>query len=75
MATIINNPDSGTSGDSSGGMGFLIGTIVLILVLILFFVYGLPAIRGTNSSTKKVDVNVTTPSSTSSGSATGSYAK
>lgn len=56
MATIINNPDSGTSDNASGGAGMLIGAIVLILILIIFFVYGLPAIRG--SSTKGNTINV-----------------
>ena len=72
MATIINNPDGGTT-DSGGGMGMVIGAIVLVLILILFFVYGLPALRNNNSGTSgsaipdKVDVNVSTP-----GSGTGS---
>jgi hypothetical protein len=67
MATIINNPDSG-AGNDSGGMGMIIGAIVLVLILVLFFIYGLPALRGNNGSTgnqinvpDKVDVNVETP--------------
>ena len=68
MATVINNPDSG--GDNSGGMGMVIGAIVLVLILILFFVYGLPALRGgsdAGSGTQvnvpdQIDVNVDTPS-------------
>lgn len=64
MATIINNPDSGS--DKGSGVGMIVGAIVLVLVLTLFFIYGLPVIR--NSSTKsngstinvpdKIDVNV-----------------
>jgi hypothetical protein len=64
MATIINNPDSG-SGNNGGGAGTLIGAIVLILILIIFFVYGLPALRGNSDKggntinvPDKVDVNV-----------------
>lgn len=65
MATIINNPDSGSSDNGGGGFGMIVGAIVLVLILILFFVYGLPAIRGggdSNGTTvnvpDKVDVNV-----------------
>ena len=62
MATIINNPDSGSG--NGGGMGMIIGAIILVIVLIIFFVYGLPAIRGTNNKgttvnvPDKIDVNV-----------------
>lgn len=70
MATIINNPDSG-GDNSSGGMGMVIGAIVLVLILILFFVYGLPALRGNSGSDNgtqvnvpdQIDVNVDTPNS------------
>lgn len=44
MATVINNP-SGTT-ESNGGLGFVIGVILLAIVLLLFFVYGLPLLRG-----------------------------
>lgn len=68
MATIINNPDSG--GDNGGGMGMIIGAIVLIVLIAVFFIYGLPAIRGNNKGTTvnvpdKVNVNVQTPSTNS----------
>lgn len=43
MATTIVNPPSNNAGNN--GMGFLIGIIVLILFLSLFFVYLLPLIR------------------------------
>ncbi len=78
MATIINNPDGGNgAANDGGGMGMVIGAIVLILILILFFVYGLPALRGggaTNDGTDvnipdKVDVNVSTPSGDTGGTA------
>jgi hypothetical protein len=71
MATIINNPDSnGNRTDGDGGMGKVIGAIVLILLLILLFVYGLPALRGGSdggsgsgaSIPEQVDVNVSAPS-------------
>ena len=62
MATIVNNPPSADRSDSS--MGFFIGTLVIIILGVLFFAYALPAIRGTNKGTNinvpdhiNVDVN------------------
>ncbi len=61
MATIINNPDSGSS---SGGVGLIIGVIAIIAVIALFLLYGLPAIRKNNNDTTinvpdkvQVDIN------------------
>jgi len=64
MATIVNTPGSTT--DSSGGMGFVLGVLLLLLVAFLFFVYGLPAISRSVSGPSiqvpgQVDVNVNTP--------------
>jgi hypothetical protein len=63
MATIINNPDR---SDNAGGVGVLVGLLAIIILAVLFFVYGLPALRHSsapqNSATvnvpDKVDVNV-----------------
>lgn len=44
MATVINNPDSGARSD--GGMGTLFAVVMLLLAAIVFFIYGLPYIRG-----------------------------
>lgn len=66
MATIINNPDTGAR--DSGGMGLIVGVILAILIVALFVIYGLPAIRGTDRSgtnvnvPEKVDINVNNPS-------------
>jgi hypothetical protein len=59
MATVINNP-SGNSDNS--GTGVIIGVIVAIILIILFFVYGLPALRGGASPSNSLDVNVDLPS-------------
>lgn len=65
MATIINNPGNGE--DSSGAGGLLLGFILLIIVLALFFLYGLPMIRNSNTPVKEapktdsLDINVTVP--------------
>lgn len=68
MATIINNPDSGGGNNNGSNVGTIIGLIVLALIAILFFMYGLPAMRGNagtsggNSTTievpDKVEVDV-----------------
>ncbi len=63
MTTVINTP---SSGESTGG-GFALGVILVIVILLgLFFVYGLPAIRNSNNNAqlKSIDVNVKLPSST-----------
>lgn len=49
MATTIINPAANTNPSESNGIGFLIGAIVLIIFLALFFVYALPFIRGLGS--------------------------
>lgn len=62
MTTVINNPGNGESSDS--GIGIIIGVIILLLVVGgLFFVYGLPAIRGSGVAPQNgsIDVNVKLP--------------
>ncbi len=44
MATIVNNP-SGTSEDSSAGV--VIGIVIALLIIVLFFAFALPYIRNT----------------------------
>lgn len=61
MATIVNNP--APSNDSSGMGGMIFGLVALVVVVYLFFVYGLPAIQQVGSPQinvpGKIDVNVT----------------
>ena len=73
MATVINNPSTETAG---GGMGMVLGVLLAIAIIVLFFAYGLPAIRnngGTTNTTnnsvvpERVDVNVNTPTPAPSG--------
>jgi hypothetical protein len=64
MATTIVNPAPNNNSSGDNGMGFLLGVIVLIVFVVLFFVYALPYIRGlTNGGIqvnvpKSVNVNV-----------------
>lgn len=60
MTTIVNTP--APSNNSGGGVGVIIGLIVLAVVLFIFFVYGLPAIRQMGNPQinipSKIDVNI-----------------
>lgn len=60
MATIVNNP--APVAESDNGMGMVVGVIGFFVVLYLFFIYGLPAIRqiGTPQINipGKIDVNI-----------------
>ncbi|MDD5050934.1 MAG: hypothetical protein PHV93_04350 [Candidatus Pacebacteria bacterium] len=60
MATIINTP--GTPSEDSG-LGIVLGVLIAIIVIVLFFVYGLPAIRGnqTPQTSNGINVNVSLP--------------
>lgn len=61
MATTIVNPTPSNNSDNNG-MGFLFGAIVLIVLAVLFFMYGLPALRQSSvpqiSIPEKIDVNI-----------------
>ena len=66
MTTVVNNPAPTGTHDSGSGMGFFLGLIVLLLLVFLFFVYGLPALRNSFSTPSinvpgQIDVNVNTP--------------
>lgn len=43
MTTVSNNP--GGEGDGSGS-GFILGVVVVILLIVLFGVYGFPFLKG-----------------------------
>lgn len=64
MATIIEHERT-TGGSGGNGNGFLVGMILLVVLAVLFFVYGLPYISGSMRNTApqvnvpgKIDVNV-----------------
>jgi len=56
MATTIVNPAPNNNSSDNNGMGFLLGIIVLIVFVILFFVYALPYIRGLTSGGIQINV-------------------
>jgi hypothetical protein len=58
MTTVIKN--DGASGESSG-LGMVLGIILAIVLIVLFFVYALPALRGSGTP-DTLDVNVDLPS-------------
>jgi hypothetical protein len=64
MATVINNPKDGS--DSS--VGVIVGIILLLVLVGLFVVYALPAIRGNTTPplNDSIDVNIKLPSMESS---------
>ncbi len=55
MTTIIN-PSNG--GDNGSGANALWGVLIAIILIILFFVYGLPAIRGADTDNTPDTINV-----------------
>lgn len=58
MTTVINNP--GDNGDGMG-IGFMIGILIVIVAGVLFFVYGLPAIRANKAQPNTTNITVQTP--------------
>jgi len=56
MATIINNPPASGDGNSSGGVGMIIGVVAVIAIIALFFLYGLPALRKSQNNDTNINV-------------------
>ncbi len=64
MATNIINPAPDNSS-SNNGIGLLVGAVIVLVLGIVFFVYGLPLLRGLGGNggiqinvPKNIDVNV-----------------
>lgn len=69
MATIVNTPASDSSGN---GIGMILGALLILLVAFLFFVYGLPMMRGGSSSApapqpNNTEINMPQPESNNGG--------
>ena len=60
MTTIVNSP--APQQESDGGIGMILGFIIIAVIVVLFFAYGLPAIRQTASPQinipDKIDINI-----------------
>jgi hypothetical protein len=54
MTTIINTPQP--NNDSNSGMVMIIGLVVLVVFGLLFFVYGIPALRNMRLGTPQINV-------------------
>jgi|GEM_PF-3961648 len=77
MATIINNPPThqvdrvDRVNDTDRGIGgFLIGLAVLIILAILLFAFGIPALRRSNNAANNSpapNVNIGTPGNSANG--------
>lgn len=69
MATIVNQPAAPMPAHEhheSSGMGFLLGIILLVILGVLLFTYGIPYLSSSFagpqvSVPEKVDVDVNTP--------------
>lgn len=58
MTTVINSPGS----NEGSGAGLIIGVIIALVIIALFFVYGLPALRGNGGSNDRgTNINVQIP--------------
>jgi len=62
MATIVNNPPA-QNNNSGNNMGVIIGIIVILVLAIVFVMYGLPMLQQAAPSTQvtipdQIDVNV-----------------
>ncbi len=77
MVTVVNTPPG--SGESDSGVGLIVGIILAIVVIALFFIYGLPALRNSaqpvpqdNNRDINIDVDLpNVPGDTSGGSGSG----
>ncbi|MDD5068601.1 MAG: hypothetical protein PHS53_04350 [Candidatus Pacebacteria bacterium] len=68
MSTIINTP--GNSSEDSG-LGIILGVLIAIIVIVLFFVYGLPALRGSQTAQPSNGINVNVSLPTNAPASTG----
>ncbi len=64
MTTIINTPPS-VSESTDSGVGLVLGVIIAIVFIAIFFVYALPEIRSVDTTTvpktENVNVNIKLP--------------
>ncbi len=69
MPTVINNP---SGGDNSSGLGMIVAVLVIVILAVIFFVYGVPALRGVNNQQPaNINVQVPVPGTGDNGGNTG----
>lgn len=65
MATVINNPgETREIRETDSGTGLIVGTIIALILIALFFIYGLPALRsntGAPATPNNTSINVEFP--------------
>ena len=67
MSTVINNPSNSESSD----LGVIFGIILALLIIGLFFVYGIPVLRGNQTpSNEGINLQVELPSGNGGGAKT-----
>ncbi len=57
MTTVVNNPTPIKESGDSGGSGFLLGTIIIVIFLGIVLYFAVPAIK----NMQPVEVNVPAP--------------
>ncbi len=62
MTTIINTPGQGGDNDGGMGAGLILGIIITVLaIIVLFYVYGWPALKGDQQQQPDTNVNIQIP--------------
>lgn len=73
MTTIINTPPQ-AEDSSDSGLGIVLGVIVALILIFLFFVYVLPTLRSdTTVKSDNLDINVTLPANSNTPPTTVNY--
>jgi len=61
MTTIVNTPPS----TEDSGTGIIFGVLAIVIIGVLFFVYGFPSLQNTDTQkSDNIDINVTLPDNT-----------
>lgn len=69
MTTIFNNAPPSTDSDSDSGFSFIIGAVVVLIIVVLFLVFGLPTFWD-NTTEIPVDNTTNTTNTTNNSSST-----